>query len=359
MQRTPVYIIAEAGVNHNGSLAQAEALIDVAAEAGADAVKFQTFRAESLVTQDAPKAAYQQVTTDAEESQYAMLKALELSASDHQALVAHAARRDIQFLSTAFDADSLRFLVDEIGLPRLKIPSGELTNGPLLLQAARTGLPIILSTGMATLGEVEAALQVLAFGYLNTQGQTPGRKAFAEAYQSEEGQHLLKQRVTVLHCTSAYPAPLAAVNLRAMDTLHDAFGLAIGYSDHTEGIAIPIAAVARGATLIEKHFTLDRSLPGPDHRASIEPAELKTLVASIRAVEAALGTPVKAPTGSEWNTRDVARKSLVARRAIAQGEAFSAENITARRPGTGISPMAFWDYLGHVADRAYKPNDLL
>ena len=353
------YIIAEAGVNHNGSLDLARELIDVAADAGADAVKFQTFRADALASKSAPKAAYQLATTGEEESQHAMLKALELSESDHHVLVEHCARRGIQFLSTPFDAESLDLLVDRFDLPRIKIPSGEITNGPLILRVARTGRPAIVSTGMSTLGEVEEALGVLAFGYVAEAGQEAGREAFSTAYGSNEGQAALRERVTLLHCTTEYPAPFGEVNLRAMDTLREAFDVPVGYSDHTEGITVPIAAVARGAALIEKHFTTDRTLPGPDHRASLEPDELAEMVRSIRTVEAALGRGVKMPAPSERANRAVARKSLVARVAIGAGERFSEQNLAVRRPGEGVSPMQYWSYLGETARRAYEPGDML
>ena len=353
------YIIAEAGVNHNGSLDLGRDLIDAAADAGADAVKFQTFRADALVTQAAPKAAYQREATDAAESQHAMLKALELSESDHEALVAHCHERDIQFLSTPFDTESLALLVDRFSIPRVKVPSGEITNAPLVLAAARTQRPVILSTGMSTLGEIEQALGVLAFGYTADRGASPGLGAFARAYASHEGQAALRTHVTVLHCTTAYPTPLAEVNLRAMDTIRAAFGLAVGYSDHTVGIAVPIAAVARGATLIEKHFTTDRTLPGPDHRASLEPGELAAMVRSVRDVEAALGRATKAPTATELENRSVSRKSLTAAAPIAAGERFTAQNVTAQRPGTGVSPMHYWERLGKAAERHYGSGEAL
>jgi N-acetylneuraminate synthase len=352
------YVIAEAGVNHNGSLDLARDLIDVAAGAGADAVKFQTFRAETLVTRSAPKAGYQRLTTDAEESQHAMLTALELNEADHQALVEHCSYRSIQFLSAPFDRESLRMLVGRFDMPRIKIPSGEITNGPLLLAAAQTGRPVILSTGMSTLGEVEQALSVLAFGYTEHR-TTPTAEGCKVAYASEAGQDALHDRVTVLHCTSEYPTPPEDVNLRAMDTLRIAFGLSVGYSDHSRGITIPIAAVARGAILVEKHFTLDRALPGPDHRASLEPGELTAMVRAIREVEVALGRGVKAPTLGELDTRAVARKSLTAATDIRAGERFSEDNIIPRRPGTGVSPMEFWRYAGTEAPRPYRSGELL
>lgn len=353
------YIIAEAGVNHNGSLDQARALIDVAAEAGADAVKFQTFRADTLVTRTASKADYQKETTGAHESQHAMLRALELSEADHEALVAHCRLRGIAFLSTPFDVQSLHLLVDRFDLARVKVPSGEITNAVLLLEVARVGRPVILSTGMSTLAEVEQALGVLAFGFTAPAGVQPGTETFLAAYASPEGQAALRDRVTVLHCTTAYPTPAADVNLRAMDTLRDAFGLPVGYSDHTLGLHVPVAAVARGAVLIEKHFTLDRTLPGPDHRASLEPDELAAMVRAIREVEAALGAPRKAPAAVEIGNRAVARKSLVAAQPIAAGEVFTEENVAVRRPGTGRSPFEYWACLGRRAERAYEEGEVL
>jgi N-acetylneuraminate synthase len=350
------YVIAEAGVNHNGSMELARDLIEVAAEAGADAIKFQTFRSEELVAEGAPKADYQTETTDAEESQVEMLRRLELSPEQHHTIAEHCADQDLQFLSTPFDDQSAKFLVDEFNVPRIKIGSGELTNGPLLLDIARLGRPVILSTGMGTLGEVERALSVLAYGYISDEDQ-PTSEELERAFASTEGQNALENNVTLLHCVTEYPAPVDATNLRVMDTLREAFGLPMGLSDHTEGIAVPIAAVARGATLIEKHFTLDRSLPGPDHEASLEPDELHDTVQGIRTAEAALGTARKAPTDPEWKNRSVARKSLVATQTIEEGEKLTPENLGVKRPGDGTSPMRYWEYLGTTASRSYKPNE--
>ncbi|OAI27810.1 N-acetylneuraminate synthase [Methylomonas koyamae] len=352
-----VFIIAEAGVNHNGSLETAMRLVDAAAAAGADAVKFQTFKAEKLVTQAAAKAEYQKQTTDAGESQFDMLRKLELKYEFHAQLRDYCRGRHIEFLSTAFDFDSLRFLADEVGVAKLKVPSGEITNGPFLLAHAETGKDIILSTGMATLGEVETALGVLAFGYLGW--ERPGLARFREAYASAPGQAMLRQKVTLLHCTSEYPTPPEHVNLKAMDTLAQAFGLPAGYSDHTEGLAVPIAAAARGAVLIEKHFTLDRSAKGPDHQVSLEPDELKQMVAAVRSIERALGSPLKIPQPVELQTREVARKSLVAAAPIAAGELFSVENLACKRPGTGLSPMEYWRFLGTASSQNYAIDDLL
>lgn len=349
MHDNKTYIIAEAGVNHNGSLDMARKLIDVAADAGADAVKFQTFKADKLVSRSADKAEYQKMTTSADESQHEMIRKLELDKEAHLVLVKHCKTRKIQFLSTPFDLESLELLATQLDLPCIKIPSGDITNAPLLLKTAQTGKPVILSTGMSTLGEIEDALGVLAFGYM---GMTePSYSAFRSAHCSAEGQAILQSKVTLLHCTTEYPAPLEDVNLRVMDTLGEAFSLPVGYSDHTEGIAVPIAAVARGAVVIEKHFTLDRSLPGPDHKASLEPAELKQMVAAIRAIERALGTGRKYPTPSELKNMSVSRKSLVAVCPIAAGEPFTAENLAVKRPGNCLSPMRYWELLDRKASR--------
>ena len=352
------FIIAEAGVNHNGSVATAKELIDIAADAGADAVKFQTFQAERLVGRKAPKARYQQATTDPEETQFAMIKRLELDEEAHEALMAHAEEKGIEFLSSPFDLESVAFLAHRLNIRRLKIPSGEITNGPLLLKAAATGKPLILSTGMCTLGDVEAALGVIAFGCLG--GATaPSLQAFREAYASEAGRKILRKRLTLLHCTTEYPAPFGEVNLRAMGTMRAAFGLPTGYSDHTPGIAVAIAAVALGAAVIEKHFTKSRDLPGPDHRASLEPVELKQMVRGIRAVEKALGDPAKRPGAAERMNRPVAAKSLVALTAIEKGALFTPDNLGAKRPGTGISPMHYWELLGTAAGRDYEPDEAI
>ncbi len=353
------FVIAEAGVNHNGSIERALALVTVAADVGANAIKFQTFKAERIVSASAPKADYQSRNTGDDGSQLAMLKALELSDDDHRALAAASADCGLEFMSTPFDEDSATFLAKDIGVTRLKVGSGELTNAPLLLHLARTGKPVILSTGMATLDEVETALGVFAFGYTSPTDADPSKAAFASAFQHDDGQRALRQNLTLLHCTSDYPAAPDTINLKAMDTLKDRFGLPVGLSDHSQGIAIPAAAVARGAVAIEKHFTLDRSLEGPDHAASLEPVELKDMIAAVRSVEQALGTGAKAPTTAEQNTATVARKSLVALNTIAAGEPFTLDNLGVKRPGTGISPLEFWSYVGKTAARDYHPDDLI
>lgn len=352
-------IIAEAGVNHNGNERLAFELVEAAHKAGADIVKFQTFKAKNLVTRSAKQADYQVANTQKQESQFAMLSRLELPYEVHYQLVAHCNKLGIEFLSTAFDSESLDFLVNDLGLKRLKIPSGEITNAPLVLEHARTGCDLIVSTGMATLAEVESVLGVIAFGYLSDDGEEPSLLAFQQAYTSNEGQRLLKEKVTILHCTTEYPAPIAEINLRVMDTLGQAFALPSGYSDHSEGIAIPIAAAARGAVLIEKHFTLDKNMEGPDHKASLEPAELKAMIDAIRQVEIALGTNVKSPTFSETKNKVVARKSLVAARPISIGEVFTRDNLVIRRPGSGMSPYKLWDLLEKTASKSYQAGDLI
>lgn len=327
-------IIAEAGVNHNGDIDMACALIDAASHAGADLVKFQTFDADRLVTHNARKADYQVKTTGTDESQRDMLKRLELSPAMHEQLIAHAAKCGIEFFSTAFDLDSLDYLLG-LGMSRIKVPSGELTNLPYLRKVGSTGKPVILSTGMANLGEIEAALAAL------------------------EAAGASRHQITVLHCSTEYPAPMAEVNLQAMPSIARALGVQVGYSDHTEGIEIAIAAVAMGACIIEKHFTLDRALPGPDHQASIEPEELARMVRSIRNIELALGDGVKRPSASEDKNRLVARKSLFAACAIAKGELFSEQNLVAKRPGTGISPMRLDELLGRAAVRDFATDEMI
>jgi len=352
-------IIAEAGVNHNGDEKLAFQLVDKAYEAGADIVKFQTFKAKNLVTSQAEQAEYQITNTGKQESQLAMLSRLELSYEAHHELVAYCTKLGIEFLSTAFDSESLDFLVNDLKLTRLKIPSGEITNAPLVLEHARTGCDLIVSTGMATLADIEAVLGVIAFGYTAEKDAIASVDAFQAAYFSEAGQQALKGKVTVLHCTTEYPAPLHDINLRAMDTISAAFGLPVGYSDHSEGIVVPIAAVARGALIIEKHFTLDKAMDGPDHKASLEPSELKAMIQAIRAVELTLGDGIKGPRPSEIKNKAVARKSLVAARDIAKGSVIEPADITIKRPGSGISPYRYWEIQGITASKDYKAGDLI
>lgn len=353
----PVFIIAEAGVNHNGSLDLALRLVDVAAQAGADAVKFQTFRADRLATAAARKAEYQVTNTQEGGSQLEMLRRLELSPEDHHLLVERCRQNGIRFMSTAFDAESLA-LLSTLDMPAVKIPSGDVTCAPLVLQAARLRRPIILSTGMCTLADIEDALGVVAFGLLND-GDPAGRADFAAAYASQEGRAALRRYVTLLHCTTDYPAQPESVNLRAMETMRAAFGLPVGYSDHTEGVDVSLAAVALGASVIEKHFTLDRTLPGPDHAASLEPNELVALVRGVRVIERALGSQAKVPGASELPNRNVARRSIVAARPIAQGQRVELADLAYKRPGTGMSPMDLWDVQGRIAHRPYGVDDLI
>lgn len=327
-------IIAEAGVNHNGDIDMAFKLIDAAAWAGADMVKFQTFQARNLVTRDARKAEYQERQTGVEESQFDMLCRLELDDYSHRRLFAHCQDRGIGFLSTAFDTQSVDLLL-ELGVNWLKVPSGEITNLPYLRYIGAARKQVILSTGMADLDETRAAIKAL------------------------EAAGTPRSEITVLHCTTEYPAPMRSVNLRAMLTLQDTFGVRIGYSDHTQGIEVAVAAVALGACVIEKHFTLDRGQSGPDHQASLEPAELAAMVSSIRNVEIALGDGVKRASEVEFGNRVVARKSLVALRPIRHGESYSAENVTAKRPGTGLSPMLWDDVMGRVAPRDFKVDEMI
>ena len=334
--RTPprTLVIAEAGVNHNGDLELAKKLVDAASHAGADVVKFQTFQANQLATKQAEQAVYQQQALCKSMSQQEMLQVLELTPEHHCELISYCQKLGIEFLSTAFDSPSIELLAT-MNLNRWKVPSGEITNLPYLRQIGRQGQPVILSTGMANLGEIEAAMAVL------------------------EQAGTSRDQITVLHCTTAYPAPLGEVNLRAMQTISRAFGVAVGYSDHTDGIVVPIAAVAMGATVIEKHLTLDRKLPGPDHKASLEPDEFAAMVQGIRATEQALGDGIKRPTSSEQANLPLARKSLVAARFIRAGDTFTEANLTVKRPGNGLSPMQWDSWIGRPASRDFDADDLI
>lgn len=358
-QRGGAYVIAEAGVNHNGDPDNAFALLETAAAAGANAIKFQTFKAASLVTESANMAEYQKANTGRTESQLEMLTRLELTQEDHLRLVERARELGIDFLSTAFDSESLSFLTQTIGVKTLKVASGEITNGPFLLEHAACNLDIILSTGMSTLADIEVALGIIAFGWQRSGQSLPTPACIKRAYLDPEMQSMLRQKITLLHCTTEYPTPVQDVNLKAMDTLAAAFGLNVGYSDHTLGIAVPVAAVARSATMIEKHFTLDRSMPGPDHAASLEPEELKDMVQSIRTVEQCLGDGLKGPCAAELQIMEAARKSLVAAASINQGEKFTPANLTIKRPGTGRSPLDYWALQGQTARSSYKAGDLI
>tara|TARA_B100000900_G_scaffold365186_1_gene340281 strand:+ start:1163 stop:2161 length:999 start_codon:yes stop_codon:yes gene_type:complete len=327
-------IIAEAGVNHNGSIKIARELIDVAADAGADFVKFQTFKAETLATPKADKAIYQKRLTDKDESHFEMIKKLELDKADHKKLIDYSKKKNINFLSTAFDIESLNFLTD-LNIPLYKIPSGEVTNLPYLRHVGGMHKPIIMSTGMCTIEEICFAFNILL----------------------EAG--MRREDITILHCNTEYPTPMHDVNLKAMDTIRTKLGVKVGYSDHTLGIEIPIAAVALGASVIEKHFTLDRNLKGPDHAASLEPNELKNMVDAIRGIEKALGDGIKKPSLSEKKNIPIARKSIVASQPIKKGDLFSEDNLTVKRPGTGISPMKWDAVLGKNASCNYKKDDLI
>lgn len=326
-------IIAEAGVNHNGSIDLAKRLIEAAAVAGVDYVKFQTFKAEKLVTKEARQAEYQQRNA-ADDSQYAMLKKLELTPAQHEELITYCNEKEVKFLSTAFDMESVEYL-HSLHLGLWKIPSGEITNYPYLKKIAQYGEPVILSTGMCEMEDVKNAVDVLCKYGLN------------------------KGQITILHCNTEYPTPMQDVNLKAMLQLRDKFGVKVGYSDHTKGIEVPIAAVALGAEVIEKHFTLDRNLPGPDHKASLEPNELKAMVDAIRNIEQALGDGQKHVSVSEEKNMAIARKSIVAARDIKRGELLTEENLTTKRPGSGISPMRWEEVIGTKAIRDFAENELI
>lgn len=352
------FIIAEAGVNHNGSLDLAFQLVDVAVAAGVDAVKFQTFKTENLVTQNAPQAQYQEKNIGTKSSQFEMLKNLELSYEEFRILKRYCDDKNIKFLSTPFDLESVDFLTKELGLTLIKIPSGEITNAPYLYKIASSGADMIVSTGMATVEEIHHSLAVLAYGLANKKDNI----SFAdvcEFYQTIEAKRLLKEKVKILHCTTEYPTPYEEVNLNAMEMIRDEFLLDVGLSDHSKGILVPIAAVAKGALTIEKHFTIDKRLNGPDHKASLNPDELKEMVYSIRLIEKAMGRNKKEPTLSEIRNSRVVRKSLVAAKEIKKGEVFTVDNLTIKRPGTGIVPYLYWDYIGKVAEKGYERDELI
>ena len=355
-----IFIIAEAGVNHNGSLDFAKKMVDAAKASAANAVKFQTFRTEDFVCKHAPKADYQIRATSDAESQYLMLKSLELSENAQIDLLNYCKKQNILFLSSPFDLRSADFLMHDLNLSLLKLGSGEITNLPLLLKIAKASVSLILSTGMSTMGDVENALAVLSFGYLfsNNQG-IPSLEHCLAVYQSDEGQKILREKVALLHCITEYPAPVKNVNLKAMNTLRQAFNLTVGYSDHTLGLTVPIASAALGAQIIEKHFTLDKTMKGPDHQASLTPEELTQMVVAIRDVEKSLGHGQKISTEQELNNSQVARKSIVALQKIKCGDLFSEENIGCKRPGTGISPMQLGQFNGRHAEQDYKPDELI
>ena len=349
------YIIAEAGVNHNGQLEKALALVDVAYNSGADAVKFQTFRTDELVARHAKKASYQERGTGRGRSQYEMLQQLEIDEADHFRLVEHCNDLDLDFLSSPFDLQSLSFLVDDLKLGTIKLGSGELTNGPLLQATARADVKTILSTGMGTLDLIQNALKVFVFGA--TESGHPTVEALDGAWSRRDD--VLNERVMLLQCTTEYPTPIDEVNLRAMKTIQDAFGLPTGLSDHTSGISVCIAAAALDAAVIEKHITLDRALEGPDHAASLEPDEFAQMVTGVRAVSAAMGDGVKKIQPCEEKNILAARKSLVALRPISKGETFDEQNLGVKRPGTGLSPMEYWDLLGQPAQKSFVADEVI
>lgn len=355
----PTFVIAEAGVNHNGDAGLAGRLIDAAADACADAVKFQSFRAGQVASLFAEKAEYQRNSTERSESQLDMLRRLELTEADHEVLIRRAKARGIEFMSTPFDPVSLGMLTGRFGIRTIKISSGEITNAPFLLAVARAARRVVLSTGMSTLAEVESALGVLAFGFTAEPAAVPAQAHFDRSFASIAGKSALRDRVILLHCTTEYPAPVGDVNLRAMRAMSEAFQLPVGYSDHTTGFHVALAAVALGAKVIEKHFTLDRALPGPDHGASLEPAELRTMISQIRDLECALGDGIKRPAESEFKNRVVARRSVVAARTIKEGEPFTDENLSCKRPGNGLTPFAYWSLLGRKATRDYRPDEAI
>ncbi|MGM0613437.1 MAG: N-acetylneuraminate synthase [Bacteroidota bacterium] len=327
-----VYIIAEAGVNHDGDMDKAKKLIDAAVEAGVDAVKFQTFQANATISKNAEKAAYQKTTTGEGESQYEMIQRLQLSEEDHMVLMDYCNEKSIEFLSSPFDLNSIQ-LLNKLGLNTFKIPSGEIVNLPYLEAIGKLNKNVILSTGMSDLGEIEDALDVLKMAGTN------------------------KENITVLHVNTEYPTPMEDVNLKAMQTIRDSFKVEVGYSDHTLGIEVPVAAVALGATVIEKHFTLDKKAKGPDHKASLEPAELKKMVLAIRNIEKALGDGIKTLSKSERQNKPIVRKSIVAQQKIALGETFTFDNLGVKRPGTGISPMRWKEVVGKLAKRDFNEDE--
>lgn len=349
-----ILVIAEAGVNHNGSLDMAQKLIDAAASAGADIVKFQTFKTHKLVTASTPMAEYQQTNIGTAGSQLEMLKSLELSDQDHFTLKEYCNRRGIEFLSTAFDEESLDFLVEKVGIQRIKIPSGELTNAPFLYSAACKGLEMIVSTGMSTPEEVNLALDFLAFGLLGY--KNPRLSKVRGTRELPEGKKILLEKVTILHCTSDYPTAPRDVNLKTIQYLRDTYKTSVGFSDHSAGIVAPLASVALGVSVIEKHFTLDKSLPGPDHAASLDPVELVEMISAIRDASEMMGSYEKTLSSKEILTKNVARKFIVAKQQIGRGVKFTEENLTCKRSGGGLEPTWFFDLLGKESIDDYLPD---
>lgn len=352
------YIIAEAGVNHNGSLEMAKQLVDAAKQSEADAVKFQTFKAEDLVTKQAKQADYQINNLREETSQFQMLKNLELTYNEFKELSRYCNEQHIEFLSTPFDHESVDFLLNELKMERVKIPSGELTNTPFIHYIATKRKPIILSTGMATIEDIHTALSFIAFGLAYPERQVD-EKEVAAYYGTDGAKVLLNEFVTVLHCTTEYPAPFETVNLKAISAMRKEFHVPIGLSDHSTGISVPVAAAALEAVIIEKHFTIDRNLEGPDHLASLEPNELTEMIRTVREVELSLGTGEKSPTAAELKNRLAARKSIVARKNIMAGELLTEHHLAVKRPGTGMAPIHYWTLLGKNASKDYEKDEPL
>lgn len=352
-------IIAEAGVNHNGDMGMAKEMISAAAMAGADVVKFQTFKADKLALSSAPKAQYQQDLTGSDENQHTMLKKLELSLESHEILVECCNKNNIEFLSTAFEKDSLDFLVSKCLMKRLKIPSGEITNGPFLLEHAKTNKNIILSTGMASEEEVRDALAVLSWGYLKPDQNIDNLSDCQNHYMTPEAREIIQRKVTLLHCTSQYPAPPESVNLNAISSLKQAFNIPVGYSDHTLGNTAAVGATILGASVIEKHFTLNKELEGPDHKASASPEELTGLIKEIRLAMKMLGDGVKQIQSCEAQVSKVIRKSIIASKHIKKGEIITSESLDILRPDQGTSPMKYWNILNTKAKKSYLPGDVI
>ena len=366
-----VFIIAEAGVNHNGSIAVAKRLVKAAALAGADAVKFQAFRADRLATRQVPKAEYQKKTTGNSQSQWQMLKLLELGEAAHIRLKKYTEALGIEFLSSPFDLKSADMLIKKIGVKKIKVPSGEITNAPLLLKLASSGLPMIVSTGMSTMKEIEEALGVLAFGYTRRKPDKLSCASFRKAFKSSRGKNAIRKKITLLQCTTQYPAPSELAHLRVMRVFGKRFGVSVGYSDHTKGIAASLVAVALGASVIEKHLTLDQTMEGPDHKASLKPDRFREMVEKIRRQEdllsevgknemrRLLGRPKKSVSPIEKKNRQVARKSIISSKLIRAGELFSEKNLDTKRSGQGISPMRYWDVLGKTAVKNFTPGEMI
>jgi N-acetylneuraminate synthase len=357
MMQKPIYIIAEAGVNHNGEKDLAHKLIEIAADAGVDAVKFQTFTASKLTSPNIAKADYQKKNSSKSESQQDMLKSLELPKDWHIELKEKAEELGLDFLSTAFDLDSHNFLL-ELGIKKIKIPSGELTNGPLIWEIAKSNLDIIISTGMANMVEIEDALATIAHSY-NFEKLPENMHEIRQIWQSQKIKDSLKDKITILHCTSQYPAKYNQVNLKAMQSIKDKFNLDVGYSDHTLGISIALAAAANGARIIEKHYTIDRNLPGPDHETSLEPDELKQMVKEVRNIEIALGDGIKKPQEEEKKMMSSARKQIVAARKIKKGSLINMDDLTSARCGDGMSPNDIWSLVGKISKNSYNTGDLI